>query len=63
MAVWRKSSYSGGHGAEDCVELAELARGVGVRDSKDPEGLPLIVSREQLAALVVQIKNGGFATS
>ncbi|WP_246179183.1 DUF397 domain-containing protein [Actinomadura decatromicini] len=45
------------------MELADLSRGIGVRDSKDPESLPLVVSREQLAVLVVQIKNGGFAAS
>ncbi|TYK43188.1 DUF397 domain-containing protein [Actinomadura decatromicini] len=63
MAAWRKSSYSHTHGTSDCVELADLSRGIGVRDSKDPESLPLVVSREQLAVLVVQIKNGGFAAS
>ncbi|MFC4053898.1 DUF397 domain-containing protein [Actinomadura syzygii] len=63
MTAWRKSSYSQSHGTSDCVELADLSWGIGVRDSKDPESLPLVVTREQLAALVVRIKNGGFAAS
>ncbi|MEU5389085.1 DUF397 domain-containing protein [Kitasatospora cineracea] len=33
---WRKSSSSGGNG--DCVECADLAGAVAVRDSKDPSG-------------------------
>ncbi|GGK68828.1 hypothetical protein Sme01_14130 [Sphaerisporangium melleum] len=32
---WRKSSYSSGNGG-DCVEVAPLAEGVAVRDSKRP---------------------------
>ncbi|WP_436772158.1 DUF397 domain-containing protein [Yinghuangia sp. YIM S09857] len=33
--VWRKSSYSGGAQASDCVEVADLTSATGVRDSKD----------------------------
>ncbi|MBA9002520.1 DUF397 domain-containing protein [Thermomonospora cellulosilytica] len=47
---WRKSSYSGG--GPDCVELADLGRVVGIRDSKDPEGPVLSVTRDGLAALL-----------
>ena len=36
-AVWRKSSRSGANDS-NCVEVAELAGAVGVRDSKDPAG-------------------------
>ena len=36
-AQWRKSSRSGSTGG-DCVEVAALAGGVGVRDSKDQAG-------------------------
>jgi hypothetical protein len=35
--VWRKSSRSSASGS-DCVEVAELAEAVGVRDSKDVTG-------------------------
>ncbi|MBF9132839.1 DUF397 domain-containing protein [Plantactinospora sp. S1510] len=36
-AVWRKSSRSSASGS-DCVEVAELAGAIGVRDSKNPTG-------------------------
>jgi hypothetical protein len=40
-AMWRKSSYSGGAG--NCVEVTgSLPGAVGVRDSKDPDGRPLV---------------------
>ncbi|MFC6882202.1 DUF397 domain-containing protein [Actinomadura yumaensis] len=55
---WRKSSLSGGADDEHCVELGRLARGVGVRDSKDPEGGHLALSVAQLGALLRQIKDG-----
>ena len=35
--VWRKSTYSGGVNTT-CVEVAEMARGLAVRDSKDLSG-------------------------
>ena len=38
--IWRKSSHSGGEGG-NCVEVARLAPGVGVRDSKDAAGAVL----------------------
>ncbi|MEV6838690.1 DUF397 domain-containing protein [Streptomyces sp. NPDC051133] len=34
---WRKSSYSGDQGG-DCVEVAETAAAIAVRDSKTPAG-------------------------
>jgi hypothetical protein len=33
---WRKSSHSGG--GNDCVEIAAVAVGTAVRDSKNPDG-------------------------
>ncbi len=42
-ARWRKSTYSGGDGGEDCVEVADGVTGVvPVRDSK-VDGGPVIV--------------------
>jgi hypothetical protein len=35
--AWRKSTYSG-EGSSNCVEVAELSRGLAVRDSTDPDG-------------------------
>jgi hypothetical protein len=41
---WRKSSHSTSEG--ECVEVAALPSGaVGVRDSKDPDGPRLMLSR------------------
>jgi len=34
---WRKSTHSG-EGSSTCVEVAELSRGLAVRDSTDPAG-------------------------
>ncbi|WP_433472787.1 DUF397 domain-containing protein [Spirillospora sp. CA-142024] len=55
---WRKSSRSGSATDEACVELAALPEGVGVRDSKDPEGGRLVVDRAQLGSLLQTIKDG-----
>jgi hypothetical protein len=53
---WRKSSYSGGTSDHQCVELGRLALGIGVRDSKDPDGGYLTLSIAQFAGLIGQIK-------
>jgi hypothetical protein len=45
--TWRKSSRSGSSGG-NCVELASLESKVAVRDSKDPDGPVLVVSRAVL---------------
>lgn len=55
---WRKSSYSGSANDDVCVELGQLAQGVGVRDSKDPAGGHLSLTTDQFAGLVEQIKRG-----
>ncbi|NKZ05735.1 DUF397 domain-containing protein [Actinomadura latina] len=55
---WRKSSRSGSATDEACVELAALPGGVGVRDSKDPDGARLVVNRTQLGSLLHAIKEG-----
>lgn len=52
---WRKSSHSGGNGGE-CVEVADIAAAIGVRDSKDPDGPKLLVGRGEFAALVASLK-------
>src|SRR5258708_10149680 len=56
-AIWRKSSHSGTQG--NCVEVAtNLPSIVAVRDSKDPDGALLIVSRAAWTALIAGIRNG-----
>ncbi|MFI0405341.1 DUF397 domain-containing protein [Actinomadura sp. 3N508] len=54
-AVWRKSSYTTSNGGE-CVELASVPDMVAVRDSKDPEGPKLLVTRRAFAALLSDLK-------
>ncbi|GAA4325880.1 DUF397 domain-containing protein [Actinomadura luteofluorescens] len=55
---WRKSIHSGGANDEHCVEVGRLAPGVGVglRDSKDPDGGYLTLSGVQFACLIQQLK-------
>lgn len=55
-ATWRKSSRSSPNGG-NCVEVADLPSGVGVRDSKDPDGPKLVVSRDEFAMLVAALKH------
>lgn len=43
-ATWRKASRSSGTGS-DCVEVAHSLGVVAVRDSKDPDGPQIILSR------------------
>ncbi|GAA4238680.1 hypothetical protein GCM10022254_55610 [Actinomadura meridiana] len=50
-AEWRKSSRSGSNAAE-CVELADAAGVVAVRDSKDPDGPVLLLTRAALRMAV-----------
>ncbi|MEV0438957.1 DUF397 domain-containing protein [Streptomyces spectabilis] len=60
--VWVKSSYSNGQGGE-CIEWAPgRAAATGeflVRDSKDPNGPRLILTREGFAGLVEFAKYHG----
>ncbi|MFI0443921.1 DUF397 domain-containing protein [Actinomadura sp. 6N118] len=53
--VWRKASKSNDSGGA-CVEVADLGKAVGVRDSKNPDGGHLVVDRASLRALVARIK-------
>lgn len=55
--TWRKSSRSQGDGG-DCVELAPLADGLAVRDSKAPSGPRLIVSTATAQTMIEAIKQG-----
>jgi hypothetical protein len=49
--TWRKSSRSGDNGG-GCVEVAELPDRVMMRDSKDPAGPTLAVTRTQWRAFI-----------
>ena len=52
---WRTSSYSGG--GNECVEVAQTREGCLVRDSKQPDGTRLAVSRQAWAAFTRHVKN------
>jgi len=57
LAQWRKSSYSGYNG--NCVEVADLGAGIGVRDSKAGAGSPVLqFARADWAAFLVSVKGG-----
>lgn len=56
---WRKSSYSGGNGAE-CVEVGMTTGTVLVRDTKDNGNGPVLAfGREAWEAFAVKVKTGG----
>ncbi|MFF9840734.1 DUF397 domain-containing protein [Streptomyces sp. NPDC013740] len=56
-ARWRKSSYSGDTGGQ-CIEVADLAARVAVRDSKDPAGPSFLASPAAFTAFVTAAAEG-----
>jgi Domain of unknown function (DUF397) len=55
-AEWRKSSRSGDNGGA-CVEVARNLPGVvAVRDSKNPDGPVLIVSKDEWATFTARLR-------
>jgi hypothetical protein len=56
--TWRKSTRSNGSG--NCVEIAELAESVAVRDSKHPTGPTLRFARAEWQAFIDGAKDGQF---
>jgi len=55
-AEWHKSSYSSQDG--NCVEVASNLPGVvAVRDSKNPDGSVLVVTREEWQKFLLALKN------
>jgi hypothetical protein len=55
--VWRKSSRSG---SSNCVEVAIDDGGVGVRDSKSPDGPVLRFTHSEWSAFVGGVRDGEF---
>lgn len=55
-AIWRKSSYSGTQ--TNCVEIASVGMAIAARDSKDPDGPKMIISRAQWRDFVDGVKRG-----
>jgi hypothetical protein len=55
-AVWHKSTRSNGNGGA-CVEVARNLPGiVAVRDSMDPDGPALIVSRDGWTSFITRLR-------
>ncbi|WP_036503995.1 MULTISPECIES: DUF397 domain-containing protein [Nocardia] len=57
-AKWFKSSRSGA--SKECVEVAFLNDGVGVRDSKNPTGPALIFTPSEWSAFTAGVRHGDF---
>lgn len=55
---WRKSSYSGA--GSDCVELAETAEGIAVRNSNHPDAGTVTFTPAEMDAFVQGVKAGEF---
>jgi len=54
-AEWHKSSHSGQNG--NCVQVARNLPGVvAIRDSKDPDGPALVMTREQWRSFLSLLK-------
>jgi hypothetical protein len=61
-ATWRKSSRSSA-GGPDCVEVALVPVGAGVRDSKNPSGPVLGFDGAAWGRFLGTTKHGGFDLS
>jgi hypothetical protein len=54
-AAWRKSSYSGGSGG-DCVEVADAASAVMVRDTTNRDGGTLAFTSDAWQTFITSLK-------
>lgn len=55
IGTWRRSSYSSAANSQ-CVEVADLVTGFGVRDSKDPAGAVVRVAKGGWRALLAAVR-------
>ncbi|MDG9728217.1 MULTISPECIES: DUF397 domain-containing protein [unclassified Streptomyces] len=53
---WRKSTYSDGGEGDTCVEIAESATHIAIRDSKAPARAALSVSAPSFAVFIEGVK-------
>ncbi len=58
--TWRKSSRSNDGGYGDCVEVAGLRNEVALRDSKNPSGPVLAITRAEWRSFLGGIQTGEF---
>jgi Domain of unknown function (DUF397) len=59
LPAWFKSSFSFSNG--NCIEVAALPDGgIGVRDSKDPDGPSLTFTPDEWRAFLGGVRNGEF---
>jgi Domain of unknown function (DUF397) len=56
--AWQKSSYSGGAG--NCVEMAVVGEHILMRDSKNPDQVPHVFTRAEIAAYFAGVRDGEF---
>jgi hypothetical protein len=56
--TWTKASGSSNNGG--CVEVAAIDDMVAVRDSKNPDGPPLLFTRREIAYFLDGVKTGEF---
>lgn len=59
--AWRKSSRSGS--STNCVEVAQAADGIAVRDSKNPDGAQLQVGTSEWGTFLNGLKDGRFRSA
>ncbi|MFD0856979.1 DUF397 domain-containing protein [Actinomadura adrarensis] len=55
--TWRKARRSDSQGGA-CVEVARLSEAIAMRDSKDPDGPKLFLSRQAFRTLVQGLGSG-----
>ncbi|MEU9553990.1 DUF397 domain-containing protein [Streptomyces fumanus] len=57
-ACWIKSRHSNAEG--NCVEVAPVAGGIALRNSRDPDGPALVYTPAEVAAFLAGVKDGEF---
>ncbi len=58
--TWRKSSRTNDGGDGACVEVAGLRNDVALRDSKNPSGPVLAITRAEWKVFLGDVRAGGF---
>ncbi|MFD0688814.1 DUF397 domain-containing protein [Actinomadura fibrosa] len=52
---WRKSSFSSEEG-DNCVELGAMSQAIAMRDSEDPDGPKILLTRDGFRVMLTQLK-------